>query len=681
MINMTNKLSTQNYTKYASPFLGNGEINLPEATYPASTWHFIKGLTGNTTPSAVLPFGKYACTGYNGAYPWGGGFNCINSGEKIQKLYDKPVCIGLSHFQHDGTGAIQVYYNYALTCPFYGDFPAFAPRDIRDEVAHPGYYGVWWDDSSAEATVSEKAVLHRYRFEKEGGRLAIDFANDGLYSDAMRGTASGTVRILSAHEVQAEMKLSGITLWFHVYCDGVVSTLFSGTETVAGEVACLAESAEKNIRFGVIFEARRETNLRLAVSARSGEHARTLCHGETRSFDEVCDGADLCWNAFLSKVEIETEDDREREIFYSNLYHTLTKPCALTDEAFLFPDKSGDMVFDIATMWDIYKTQLPFLFTFYPEISAKIMTTLTRFGETYGYFPHCLLLSGRLDIESKQARMLAEYAIVDAYLRGIPADYEMLLALSAKDAARFEDFFADKCTFASHILDMSEAFAALATLADALGQKEPAARYAGYAKKVFDAFDEDGMMKKDSPYYEGNRYNYSFRPLADTKKRIDTFNRDQIDKTALRFFGYTDTENVDVRFEGFNNETDMESPYFLHFLGRRDQLCEVIRTGLDSMFTTGKGGIPGNADSGGLPSCYLWNAIGLFPLSGQDKMIVVTPRYCRIQLHLHTGELEIVRIGDGMYTEAAYFNGEALPDFELSVRDMMKGGKLVIHTR
>ena len=97
------------------------------------------------------------------------------------------------------------------------------------------------------------------------------------------------------------------------------------------------------------------------------------------------------------------------------------------------------------------------------------------------------------------------------------------------------------------------------------------------------------------------------------------------------------------------------------------------------MFTTGRGGIPGNADSGGLTACYIWNALGLFPVSGTDIMIIGTPRFRRAVMHLPQGELEIIREGEGIYSMSAEIDGEALDNLELSVGRMMKGGRLVIH--
>ncbi len=671
----------KDYTKFVSPFQGNGEIDLPEPSFPAKNWHFIKALSGNTTPHAALPFGKYTCGPYSGGYPGGCGVNKLNCGEPIRRLYETNKFIGLAHFCQSGTGAIGVYYCYALTSPYYGDFPSFEPRELTLETAEPGFYRAEIDGISSEATVSGLAVVQRHSFAHEGGKIAIDFANDGLYEPYLRGVASGRVTKISPHELLAEMKLSKITLWFAVSCEGEVESFFRGNEFISGDSAELGESENVERRFGAIIDASKGGEVRLAVSAKSANHARELLSAEMRSFDEIRSEASELWNRALSMVEIETEDAREREIFYSNLYHTLIKPCDLSGEAFLFDEPDGDFVTDLATMWDIYKTQLPFLFSFYPGISRKLLKTLERFGEKYKYYPHCLLLSGRLDIESRQARMLAEYAIVDAYLRGIDGNYVKLLELSKLDAARFTDYAEGKCEFASHILDMGEAFAALELLAKRLGRDSDAAEFRELADKVWACYDSDGMMRAESKYYEGNRYNYSFRPMSDMKTRLETVGRDLLEREALRFFGFTDDSNFGSRFEGFNNETDMETPYFLHEIGRRDLLAEVIKSGLDSMFTTGIGGIPGNADSGGLTACYLWMALGLFPISGQDRIILTAPRFSRATLHLSGGDLTVERIGDGIDVESASLNGREITGFELTVADFMRGGKLEIFTK
>lgn len=668
------------YAYYVNPFQGNGEIT-PEVPYPpADSWHMIKGLSGNTTPAAVLPFGKYSCLSYDAAYPSGYGINKLNSGEKIEKLYQEKRFIGLSHFHHSGVGGIKKYYNYALTIPFYGELSDVIPRVITSEHAMPGYYCVGIDRIAAETTVSDKIVCHRYRFAETKGSLFFDFGNNGLYEERIRGDASGLVKVINENNILAAMELEGVKIWFRISCRGAnVAYLMKDFQKYDTSELTLEESSRS--KFGCMFRAENQVEVRLAASFVSAEHAERLLAEEIRSFEEIQQSAEAVWEQYLSRVEIETDDPREMEIFYSNLYHTLIKPCNYTDEAFLTEKHEGDFVVDIATMWDIYKTQIPFLCMIYPEISKKFIKTLERIGEEQGFFPHCVLLSDNLHIEATQARMLAEYSICDAYYRGIPADYTKLLQLSEIDGARFNDFAEGRTEFASHILDMAEAYHALALLAEHVGDEDRANRFAEYGKHFIDAFDDDGLMRKDSIYYEGNRYNYSFRPLSCMKERLNIAGVEKMKQEALRFFGFTHQEDVTSRFEGFNNETDMESPYFLHEIGCRNFMYQVIQAGMDCMFTTGTGGIPGNADSGGLTACYLWNVIGLFPVSGFDRMIIGLPRYKKVTLHLLKGDLVIERCGDGKVPECVYFNELKIDNFEVKASELQCGGRLQIYMK
>lgn len=207
-----------------------------------------------------------------------------------------------------------------------------------------------------------------------------------------------------------------------------------------------------------------------------------------------------------------------------------------------------------------------------------------------------------------------------------------------------------------------------------------ASAYDAVAAQYTKAYGEDGLMKTDSDYYEGNRFNYSFRPTPECIERIEKYGKDYYREQLRRFFGYTDAEDLTSRFEGYNNESDMEAPAFCHYIDR-DMYCEILTAGIRYMFTDGRGGIPGNNDSGGLSSCYIWNVLGLFPVSGFDTMICGSPRYRRAVMHLPAGDLVIRREGEGIYTESVTFDGKPLEDFTLRVRDMMRGGELVFTMR
>lgn len=654
----------KNYTKYVNVFHGNGMIDLPEPKGIAATWHFIKALTGNTHPGAVLPFGKYSVCPYSGGYSSGYGINKVNTGGKINTLFDKLRLRGFSHFHNSGTGAIGIYYNYAVVTPYYDD-TRLDNYGIRNESGSPGYYKVTLDESdiTCELTVTETAVFHRYRFNKENGRIAIDFLNDGLYKTDKNLFSSPTyadIKPISENEIAAELELQGIRVYFHVICEN-------------GRL-----NDENVFKF----------NSPCTVELKIGIFANKSLINETCSFDEARTNADRIWNETLSRIDIGTSDLNELEIFYSNMYHTLVKPCDWNGDGFLWND--SPFVTDFITLWDMYKTQLPLVFTLYPEISKNIAATYKRLGETIGILPHNFMLSSNFNIEAKQARMLAEYMLCDAYWRGVECDWGKILEVIERDISReeYKDFFIDgTCAKTTHMLDMADGCTAVANIARDIGNNKFADKMEIHADKWIKAFDiSTGLLRSDSDYYEGNLWNYSFRPMQDMEARIKLCGtRDKFIEYLDRFFGYTNQEDKSARFEGFNNETDMESPYAYHFAGQRDKLCEVIDAGHKYMFrtsngTTGSGGMPGNNDSGGLTSCYIWNAIGIFPVSGQNKMIIGSPKFDNVEMTLANGNKFCIKsYGKGIYSNKAVFNDKDIDNFELTVTDMIQGGILEIN--
>ena len=662
----------KNYTKYVNVFHGNGSINLPKPDGIAASWHFIKALTGNTHPGAVLPFGKYSVCPYSGGYSSGYGMNKVNTGGKINILGDTLRLRGFSHFHNSGTGAIGIYYNYAVVTPYYDDVE-LDDYSVKNECGSPGFYSVTLEESNIQCdlTVTEKAVYHRYCFDKSDGRISFDFLNDGLYRTD-RGLYSEPsfcdVHAVSKNELTAELILQGIKLYFYVIC----------------------EQGKLNTDNIFEFDSPVIADLKIGISAVSIEKASCDVIGETQLFNEARTNADRIWNEALNRIAIESDDENELEIFYSNLYHTLVKPCDWNGEGFLWND--APYVVDFITLWDMYKTQLPLVFTLYPEISRNIVAAYKKLGEILNILPHNFMLSSNFTIEAKQARMLAEYMLCDAYWRGIDGDWKAVLRVIEQDMKRkdYEDFFNNyTCEKTTHILDMADGCAAVMKIAHDIGDDKFADKLSVYTDKWINAFDlSNGLLRSDSDYYEGNLWNYSFRPMQDMKKRIELCGTaEKFTEYLDRFFGYTYEDDKSARFEGFNNETDMESPYAYHYAGQRDKLCEVIEAGNRYMFRTadggtGNGGLPGNNDSGGLTSCYIWNTLGIFPLSGQNIMIIGSPKFKTAELTLNNGnKFKVKRYGPGIYTERALLNGKPLDNFEFTVTDMTQGGILEIYMK
>jgi len=136
------------------------------------------------------------------------------------------------------------------------------------------------------------------------------------------------------------------------------------------------------------------------------------------------------------------------------------------------------------------------------------------------------------------------------------------------------------------------------------------------------------------------------------------------------------------RFEGFNNEPDMESPYAYIYAGRHDRACEVIRAGLTQCYGDSRGGLVGNDDSGGMSSWYVWSALGLFPVAGQDVFLIGSPLFNRAEVQFGPDQAFAIET-DGGGTESSYIqsvllDGKPFKRPYLCWRDLCSGGTLSV---
>ena len=134
------------------------------------------------------------------------------------------------------------------------------------------------------------------------------------------------------------------------------------------------------------------------------------------------------------------------------------------------------------------------------------------------------------------------------------------------------------------------------------------------------------------------------------------------------------------RFEGFNNEPDMETPYNYLFAGRHDKLCDILTAGMTELFSADRIGLPGNNDSGGLSSCYVWNTLGIFPVFASGTFLLGRPFFERAELRLDKGRtLTILAHGltrQTRYVRCIAFNGEMLRHPWLDGKVLLAGGTL-----
>lgn len=686
------------YCKHVNVFYGNGETDRFITDGIASKWFYIKAQCGNTNPNAVLPFGKTSVGAYSGGYPTGYGTHYPNSCGGIRKISEKMKIRGFSHLHQTGVGGIGYYYNYAIVTPYYNNLAEiYNYSEISNERAKPGYYACNFNNVSCEFTVTNSVAYHKYKFNN-GGKIAVDFSNDGLskfFEDRFYGVVKdGEIKLIDNKTATFSGVFSGVKLYFAITIDAknVTASIFDGESIFDGKVY---DTKNLTNGYGVTFSFNgNDAEIKFAYSTVSELNAINdiiECNSKFLTVKECAYGT---WNYFLSKIDVETDNDKLKEKFYSNLYHSIIKPTYLKGES-LYGVENGVLT-DVGTFWDVYKTVFPLIFLLYKNMGENVVKSIKNISEKFGKLPCSLGLSNIFRCE-EQAKMLAVYVMIDAYRYGVKnadvASIEKVFKteLNRDDYSKFiESGYFERYT---HILDVTDACLYLSEITNDEELKNLALNL---AKNWKNAYGNDGLMSENSPYYEGDKYTYSFRLQKNINERINLVGGvNNFEKLLDNFFGFnkesvTQIRNVEAyeeidskkyhRFEGFNNECDMETPYAYIYANNHDKLCEIINACVNKSFGLGVGGLPGNNDSGGLSSCFIFNALGIFPVTGSDTYLVGTPSFNKATIKLFNDKtLTIIaenKNTNNYLVDSVYVNDVKVENFKINVSDIINGGNI-----
>ena len=738
--------------EHVDPFIGSSATDLPVPVGLAATWWWPKPQVGNTHPGATYPFGMVSACAYSGAYPTGYGLYELNTEGVPPRLHEEQVASGFTHFQQSGTGAIRKYYNYFRVTPMLEPLDALGTNWlITDEEAEPGYYACTLGPRPGdgptgrggvrcELTVGPKSAVHRYTFPANAdARLVVDFSMGGL------AIPYGTTVPLRAHletispgVAEAEIVVEGAPLATHVEFDGGEwpQLLWYDRRLMQGGTRMDFDRIRPTTLrpFGLMWRGRSEpgqvVELRFGFSLRGTRQARTnlsrdsterhrlevrradlpedptLAVAGPASFGQRRSDTAATWRDHLGRIRVETPSATRRKVFYSALYHALIKPCFAVNESPFWPS-NGPFVFDICTMWDIYRTQLPLVTALFPARAAELANALLNVGEEEGNLPIGYRMARGVDRFSRQGSALAQTFLADLCTLGVPGiDWDWALVHMDLDLRRAygEEFLLRGVAHpVTHTLDLAFGYHCTAKVARHVGDPALAAQLESLATRWVNAFDPESGLLVDSSFYEGSKWNYSFRVLHDMAARIDLAGGEEAYLGMLdAFFGFGAEEVKQVgerptltelaagyglqRFEGLNNEPDMEAPWAYHYLGRPDRTAEIVHGAVENMFGLGRGGLPGNDDSGGLSSWYVWASLGLFPIAGQGLYLINTPSFAWSRVQLGREQLEITTTGfveptadsAPQYVQSVTFNDQRWEQSWIPARDLHRGGTLQI---
>ena len=704
------------------PFIGTDVVDLAAPSGLAASWWWPKPAVGNTHPGAAAPFGMVSASAYGGGYPTGYG-SFERSTEGLPHRRSAQQCAsGFTHFQQSGTGAIRKYYNYLRVTPMLGlldDLGEMVP--IVEEHAGPGWYrALLANGIEAELTVGPKSAVHRYTFPSAGtARIVVDCSHGGLTIN--RGATvplRASIDTCSPSSAAGEVVMEGVPIGFHVECtasewrqmmwydrrlmpggsrlefDSIRPTTLRPFGMLWTGSATAGETVEVHVGFSLRGPERAERNLRQDLDQASIGPAYAT--RRERTVEQ--------WTEHLDLVTVECTSPVQRSVFATALYHSLIKPCFAPDES-PFWRGDGPFVFDICTMWDIYRTQLPLISALFPSRAAELANALTHVCEQEGNFPIGYRMARGADQFFNQGSALAHTFLADLCTQGVAGvDWDWVLCHIDADLRRqFGEAFIEHGVVhpITHTLDLAAGHHGAAIIARHVGDAALAQQFEALATNWSNAYDPESGLVVDSTFYEGGRWNYSFRLMHDMAGRIAMAGgEDRYTELLDRFFGFgappvkqmgVDPEPSEVaagyaleRFEGMNNEPDMEAPWSYHYVGRPDRTADVVHAALTNQFGAGRGGLPGNDDSGGLSSWYVWASLGLFPVAGQQQFLVNAPAFANAALHLDGDDFTITTNGfvepepdrPAQYVQAAWLDGQPLEHSSIPAHRFHGGGHL-----
>ncbi|MFC7430758.1 MULTISPECIES: glycoside hydrolase domain-containing protein [unclassified Agrococcus] len=703
------------------PFLGTAPTSLPAPSGIAATWWWPKPQIGNTHPGATAPLGMVSACAYSGAYPTGYGRWDLATEGIPRAIRDDQVASGFTHFQQSGTGAIRKYYNYFRVTPLTEPLDGLGRRfGLVDEQASPGRYAARLDNGVlAELTAGPKSVVHRYTFpQHRDARVVIDCSVGGLeipFGETVPLRAR--LELVAPGVAQGEIVVEGAPLAVHVEVRSPRwrQLLWYDRRLMHGGSRLDFDSIRPTTLrpFGVMWagptEQGDQVEVAIGFSLRGPEQARANLHADCGAdpegrFDGRLAATEALWADALGRIEIDAPSPQRRQAFGTALYHSLVKPAFAEDESPFWP-RDGDFAFDLCTMWDVYRTQLPLLTALAPDRAVALANSLIVTAEEEGNFPIGYRMARGADRFARQGSALAHTFLADLAQLGVDGiDWELAIVHMLADLRRGfgEDLLRGAVAHPiTHHLDLAFGYHCTARVARLHGDRRLASELDEVAARWVDAYDGETGLVRDSTYYEGGRWNYSFRLMHDMAGRIAIAGGDDAFVALLdRFFGFGAdavrqpgvAPSADEllagyalgRFEGLNNEPDMDAPWAYHYAGRPDRTAEVVHAALEHQFGTGPGGLPGNDDSGGISSWYVWATLGLLPVAGQDVTLLSTPSVREAVVAMPGGPLRIETAGfveptrdsPVQHVQSAHLNGVELPGAWLSTRSAHRGGTL-----
>jgi len=684
---------------------------------------------GNIMPGAQIPFG-FVHVSPDTEKPTTAGYNPYEN------------ILGFSQTHVSGTGGASKYGNF-LTVPLVGKLRINnlgSPKS--EEGASPGYYTVRLTRSNVKAdlTATRLVAMHRYTYPAAKlSHVLIDASSvvqPEIGNDAIKNPhpVDCSVRIIAPNRIEGSGNFIGgwnqspYTIHFSAEFDRPFDAFGTWRDNRI-EPGTAAASNEGRVGAYATFDttSNQTIQMKIGVSFISPEKARANLLQETPNwdFDVVRRQAEAAWESVLGQIKIEGGTEEQREIFYTALYHSHYMPHDLTGENAWWSSNEPHYE-DFYAIWDTFRTHFPLLTLIQPERQRDMVRSLVDTYVHTGWMPDSRIAGAN---GMTQGGSNGDVVVADALAKGVTGidyrkAYEALVKNAEVDSPRplyegralseYKGLGYVSMNYprsASRTVEYAYNDFCIAQVAKTLGHAADSRKYLERSKNWINVWSDETRSARpryadgrwltpfeaahfypdkdysywDAPFYEGSGYIYGTYVPHDAQGLINKLGGDDPFIAWLDAF-FANPPTRDPAFNNglynHNNEPDFLAAFLYIHVGRPERTQERVRRILATEYTTGRGGLPGNDDSGAMSSWYVWGAIGLYPNAGQPFYYISSPLFQRSTVNLGGGRTFIVEALEtsetNLYVQSAMLNGRSLDRAWLKHEEIARGGRLVL---
>lgn len=678
--------TVQNLTQYVNQYVGTGGH-------------------GHTFMGANVPFGlvQLGPTEPTRGWDWCSGY-----------YYDDDELIGFGHMHLSGTG---------IGC--LGDVAFLPVKDFKQtstrfkheaEKVHPGYYSLQLTDPNVlvELTATERCGFHRYTF-KDGAKaqLALDLSqcigwdklNDCLLTQESTTRLTGFRR---SNGWAADRRI-----YFSIdFSQPVTVHRLDSMERV---VVSVADNTKPLL-------------VKVALSPVSIDKAKLNMQAEMAGwdFDATVKAADDAWNRELARIQIQTNDQTKKRVFYTAMYHLMTSCSKFNDVDREYRGADGKVHkadftnYTTLSLWDTYRAAHPLMTVAFPEMQRDFAQTFLNIYKQQGRLPVWHLMGSETDcmVGNPGAIVLA-----DLTMKGFVEDKE--LALEALKATQMKDIrslgllkehgyipwnLEPENETVAKALEYCAADDGVAKVAKLLGKTDDYNYFFNRSrsyKKYYDpetrfmrAVGTDGKFRlpfnpffaehRTNDYTEGNAWQYTFLVPHDVKGLINLFGSDKAFMSKLDSLFFVEGwagDNASPDMSGMTgqyahgNEPSHHVIYMYNYAGRPDKAAPLLRKMLNEMYLDQPDGLSGNEDVGQMSAWYILSSVGLYqvdPVGG--RFVIGSPLFDKATVNVGAGKTFTVVAKNNsdrnIYVQSARLNGKALKNSYIEFNDIRHGGTL-----